>query len=94
MSPLPSAQFVPLLIFVSDLPQRNIIPTAVGIAPSEVDIFVGTSTKLIVDRRKDLSKSLSNLDLVLSEKTAGISADTIDNLEYLDLRFPDKVFYK
>ena len=46
---------------------------------------------LIVDEETDVSKALENLALALDSE--GIK-DKRDLLEYIDLGFPDKVFYK
>jgi hypothetical protein len=95
MSPLPSSSFVPLLIFMHDLPERGVSASSAAIGQdSEVRVYVATSTYLIVDPTKDLSKSLANLDRLFMDKSSGISAATISSLQYVDLRFPDKVFYK
>ncbi len=95
-APLSSGEFVPLLIFVNDLPQRGISASSVAINQDGTEnIFVGTSTTFLkVDASQDLSQTLDNLDRLLENKTDGITAETISSLEYLDLRFPDKIFYK
>lgn len=94
-APLSAAEFVPLLIFANDLPTRGIFPRSVAINQDGTDnILVATTTVIIVDPNKDLSQSLSNLDRLLTNKDSGISADNISSLQYLDLRFPDKIFYK
>lgn len=46
---------------------------------------------LIIDGETDIAKSLENLALALK---SGEIKDKQSTLEYLDLRFPDKVFYK
>ena len=94
-APLPAEEFIPLLIFAGDLPQRGIYASNIGIVgASEADIYIGTSTKLIVDPTKDLSAPLGNLDRLLMSKDSVINIHNIFSLQYLDLRFPDKVFYK
>lgn len=92
---LPSDEFTPLMIFINDLPDRGIQPSSVALSDDgEANVYVGTSTYLIVDPTKDLSQSLANLDRVLSDATSGISVATLYTLQYIDLRFPDKIFYK
>lgn len=94
-SPLSSDKFIPLLLFIANLPQRGIYASTVTINDTGADdIAISTSTDIVIDPTKDLTKALSNLDQILSDKTSGITLDTIDNLKYIDLRFPDKVFYK
>ncbi len=94
-APLAADEFVPLLIFVNDLPQRGIYATSVTLNSDDTDdIAIGTSTDIIVDPTKDLSQSLSNLDRVLENSNSGITVENISSLQYLDLRFPDKIFYK
>jgi len=94
-APLSADKFVPLLIFINDLPQREIFASSVTINQDGTDnIYVGTSTSLVVDPSKDLSQALSNLDRILEDKNSGISVSTLSSLRYIDLRFPDKIFYK
>ncbi len=95
VSPIPADEFIPLLIFINDLPQRGIYASSVTLNSDNTDdIAIGTSTDIIVDPTKDLSQSLSNLDRVLGNSNSGITAANITSLQYLDLRFPDKIFYK
>ncbi len=94
-APIPADEFIPLLIFVNNLPQRGIYASSVMLNSDNTDdIYVGTSTAIVVDPTKDLSASLGNLDRVLDNSSSGISAENITSLQYLDLRFPDKIFYK
>ena len=95
-APLPSGEFIPLLAFAAALPsQSGIFTSTITVNEDGTDdILVGTSTDLIVDPTKDLSQSLSNLDRLLNNPTSGISIATLSSLQYIDLRFPDKIFYK
>jgi len=95
MSILPLSEFPSLMAFIYNLPQRGFHTSSVGIAENgEVRIYIATSSSLIVDPSKNLSESLANLDLLLTNKTSGMTVDQINSLQYLDLRFPDKIFYK
>ena len=46
---------------------------------------------MIIDAETDIEKSLENLSLALR---SGEIKEKSNALEYVDLRFPDKVFYK
>lgn len=54
-------------------------------------LYSKRSTYLIIDAETDVAKALENLSLALN---SGEIRDRRDSLEYIDLRFPDKVFYK
>ena len=94
-SPDDFADFGQLIAFARDLPQKGLYPLSVTIGSSNVDdIYVSTSTYLIVDPTKDVSQSLNNLDNLFTNTSFGITAENISSLQYIDLRFPDKIFYK
>ena len=92
---LPPSEFPSLMAFIYNLPQRGLETSSASISDGgEVHINIATSSALIVDPSKNLSQSLANLDLLLTNKTSGMTVDQINSLQYLDLRFPDKIFYK
>jgi len=92
-SPL-SGGFPQVLIFINALAARGLNPTIAEVKTGEIDIGVASSTDIIIDPTKDLTEALKNLDTILSNPQSPIQKSNIDQVQYIDLRFDGKVFYK
>lgn len=82
----------PILEIKSELRELGIrISLAEVIGQHRVDIETLEGWKIYFDLESDISKQVFNLDLVLKEK---ISLEKRENLEYVDLRFGNQIYYK
>jgi len=62
----------------------------IKIYPFKLEVLTNTGWRTIFSFKKDLSKQLEELELVINEQ---ITLEKLEELEYIDLRF-DKIFYK
>jgi hypothetical protein len=60
------------------------------------DLVLSTKggTQLIVSERVGLSKSLENLKVFLADEKSANLSEALSRLEYLDLRFGNKIYYR
>lgn len=63
---------------------------------SDYEIYLEDGSKIILDDKQSFDKTLMNLGSILSEIGIGkgLSASSSVKLDYVDLRFGNKVFYK
>ena len=89
-----SGGFPQVLIFINSLAARGLNPTIADVKTGEIDITVASSSTIIIDPTKDLTQALANLDLILSNPESPLQKNGISAVQYIDLRFDGKVFYK
>lgn len=94
---MPNEKFKEITYFVSSLKRLGLVATKfIAGSESDYEIYLENGSKIIFDDRQPLEKTLDNLQSILSEiglnKNSGTSSSI--NLNYVDLRFGNKVFYK
>lgn len=86
-------EFSILRLFVLSLYELNISPVFLSIIGQDtMELYMEEGNKIIFGRRQNLSDVLSNLESILASdefKDKGFS-----EIEYLDLRFGNKAYYK
>lgn len=94
---MPSAKFKKITLFVNSLKNLGLVATLFR-AESENDyeIYLENGSRIIFDDRQPFDKTLDNLRSILTEIGLGENLGTNSSikLNYVDLRFGDKVFYK
>jgi len=55
-------------------------------------VYLSSGTKIILDKKRDYKKMINNLETILDTNILNI--EEIENIDYLDLRFDNKIFYK
>lgn len=94
--------FKNLVLFIENLKRINLTPVALVLREDfEVDIYLSSnslslsSPKIIFSQKDDLEKIFQNLKSSLdAEPLVNNIKTNYSNLEYLDLRFQNKVYYK
>lgn len=94
---MPAATFKEITSFVNSLKNLGLVATLFR-AESENDyeIYLENGSRIIFDNRQPFDKTLDNLRSILTEIGLGKNLGTKNpiKLNYVDLRFGDKVFYK
>lgn len=94
---LPSAKFEEISDFLNSLKVLGIIISQFHAeTESDYEIYLENESKIIIDDKQPFGKTLANLESILSELGIGkgLSASSSIKLDYVDLRFGNKVFYK
>ena len=91
---LPAADFQSLFAFLDNLPTLNLQPATIEpLAPSDWQVNLVSSGSLYVSGSESYDDTFANLSTLLSNPTFK-SQFTTQKLEYLDLRYGTKIFYK
>lgn len=78
--------------FYTNLPRLSITPLYIQLSSTEVRIYVDGGAYLVWNRDQAPTDVFSNLETVLANKV--IKLADLSTLEYIDLRFGEKVFYR
>ncbi len=91
-----SAKFKAIDTFVRSLEALNIHAVSVTAKNNgDFEVYFQNNGKLIVDQKEDLSKIYHKLDVLLHDPSTSIPhADFLSIVDYIDLRFGNKLFYK
>ena len=90
---LPPEEFKQLLAFVRELPALSLAPVSVALLPEkDVEVHLESGSALLLSRNADYAVTLDNLRSALSSDA--FKEQPVHTLEYLDLRFGDRVFFK
>ena len=90
---LPDKSFEKIVFLIDNAPKRvgeEIKTVNIKSAGDTYLLYVKTGWYVLIDDETDEKKALENLYLALNSEIKERKAE----LEYIDLRFPDKVFYK
>ena len=85
------AYFRNVVALLADLQKLDLHITSVTFIDDEAQVMVAPGWKLLIALSKDVSTIPVNLATVLDENELG---DQLDALEYVDLRFDDRAYYK
>jgi len=89
----PESKFVNLEAFIKGLENLKIKPIYLSTTPDgDFEAHLAGGSKIIFND-KDISNTLINLDSLLSKNNL-IGEEVISSLDYIDLRFGNKLFYK
>lgn len=88
---LPAESFANLMKFLKVVAEKGFSPVELALLDTDVELFLGDGTKILFDRAHDLSRVLDNLLSALSAQEFKDRKNL--NLEYIDLRFGNKVYY-
>lgn len=91
---MPQAEFEILDKFIVSLEPLLGQSQGVSLSPTEARLFLEHKLTLLWRREDDMSHLLSNLESFLTSPTIKEQKNFLQNLEELDLRTEDKVFYK
>lgn len=94
-----STEFVEISQFVDRIKSMSIRPIyLVSNGEGQFNVFVSGNGKIIFDDTQDFSKTADNLESLLktisSSTISATSTDITSNIDYIDLRFGNKLFYK
>ena len=89
---LPTEQFGAFVAFVEALGVQGVRPTELVLLDTEIELYLEDGTKILFLRKQELPRVLDNLLSVLLSPTFKGKEDL--NLDYIDLRFGNKVYYK
>lgn len=90
---LPPEGFSKIRTFIGLLPRRTgeeIESVNIKISGNIINLVLKSGWFLIIDDETDPAKALENLSLALNSKIK----ESREKLEYIDLRFEDKIFYR
>jgi len=90
---LPPAEFQKILFLIENVTKRageNVLTADIKASGETYLLHLKSGWYLILDNETDQERAVENLVLALNSEIKENRA----NLEYIDLRFPDKVFYK
>lgn len=90
---LPSVQFQKLAAFVERLPRRakeEVSAIEIKVSGNTFHLNLKSGWYLLIDDETDIDTALENLALALNSEIK----ESREKLEYVDLRFSDKVFYR
>lgn len=91
---LPVQEFASLKEFLSRLPSLGLKPVSLEIKERDYEAVNSTGSKLIWKRDNDAKLVLSNLEAFLKSDAIKTEENFLKKLSSLDLRTPNKVFYK
>ena len=94
---LPSAKFKEIGNFINSLKGLGLVISEFhSETEGDYEIYLENGSKIIFDDRRPFDKILVNLESILSEIGIGkgLSTSSSVKLDYVDLRFGNKVFYK
>lgn len=93
---LTPARFKLLSEFVQKVTSFGLAPqTVVMSGESDFEMKLKNGGSITFDDTSDLSKTFDNLQIIITQSKSGLSKQAfIDAIEYIDLRFGNKVFYK
>ena len=61
----------------------------------DMELVLEGGSRILFSRSEDLRKALENLQALLSENVLGVPKEQLSlSLDYIDLRFGNKIFYK
>lgn len=85
--------FSRLSAFAANLSQAGVTPVALAlVAEPDAELYFNDGTKILFNRDDDLARVLDNLLSVLASEEFANRLEL--NLDYVDLRFGNKVYYK
>ncbi len=89
-------KFAAVQDFLKSLTKLQLEPSRVLMKDDgELDVYIEKGAKIIIEQDEDLMKKYHNLDVLLHDDSAITSTkDFLDSLDYIDLRFGNKLFYK
>jgi hypothetical protein len=87
-------EFSKLDMFIKDLPFLDPNPRALVIDDEEYNLVLPSGGKIIWKRGDDLALIRSNLEAFILDPATKRDKTFLDRVQYLDLRFENKVFYK
>ncbi len=85
-------EFTDLLRLAKELRGKGVVPAEIAIADTDVELYLEDETKVLFTRQQKFERVLDNLLSALSAE--GLRGRTPLRLEYIDLRFGNKVYYK
>ena len=91
---LPSDEFRRLNFFLDSLAPLNLMPASLIAGVDEYQIYLKNGGRLIISIADDLSKVLENLETILRSDNLKKALARGGVIDYIDLRYGNKVFYK
>jgi hypothetical protein len=90
-----TTQFRSLSKFVSDVEYMSTTPIyLLSKENEEFTLILSTGAKIYFDMKEPLPKISSNLETLLHSGTFSTSSDPTTSIDYIDLRFGNKLYYK
>ena len=90
-----STQFSDISKFISDIRKLSVSPVYLLAKDNgEFTLVLSTGAEIYFDTKESLSKTSSNLNALLSSDVFPTSSDPTINVDYIDLRFGNKLFYR
>jgi len=90
-----STQFAEISKFISDIKKLSTNPVYLLAKDNgEFTLILSTGAKIYFDTKGSLSKTSSNLNALLSSDVFSTTSDPTLGVDYIDLRFGNKLFYK
>lgn len=84
-------EFIKLFSFYKKMKEKNFDVVSIDLKDGDIyEIFLKDGWYIILNNQNELEESFNNLELVLKETIK----EKMPELEYIDLRFGNKVFYK
>lgn len=91
----PKENFKSLTKFVSDMKNLALHPVYMIYSDNdEFTAFMGSGAKIIFNAKDSFEKTSSNLKTLLQSNVFASTSDPISKIDYIDLRFGNKLFYK
>lgn len=89
---IPQDEFITLSLFAESLKEISMEPIALDLTETgEIIVYVKNGSRILFNRNQNFGTVLSNIESVIeSEEFKG----RVDEFEYLDVRFGNKVYYK
>lgn len=93
---LPEDEFGKLMLFRAGLTEMNFVPTKILLnLDGDYEIYFSGGGKILATGKNDLSKNIEYLKLAIATDPLKTKIETSRaDLDYLDLRFGNKVFYR
>jgi cell division septal protein FtsQ len=87
------AEFQRLTFFLDALKNSGIHPVSLSLTDAmDIDLELENGARLMLSRDQNLSEILDNLESILG--TEELSREMFERVEYIDLRFGDRVYYR
>ncbi|OHA88018.1 MAG: hypothetical protein A2653_01630 [Candidatus Zambryskibacteria bacterium RIFCSPHIGHO2_01_FULL_43_25] len=91
---IPSENFAKIDNFISSLKTFELNPSKARIENNDVSVTLRSGPRILFSLSSDIEKTLSNLESILSDNNLSLIEGGELGVEYIDLRFGNKIFYK
>jgi cell division septal protein FtsQ len=92
---LPESKFKSLTSFFNSLMQARLEPIRLErLEDDDIEVYLESGGKIIFNLKQDMTKLSEDLNSILEDPAFEQERENISDLEYIDLRFGNKVYYK